>query len=153
MAIVSNPPCEHNIFVLQQQQNLGRRFGASGMHLSPPPPPLSSFGCCWFAVDCHSHCGILVLCFAVCYFVSILALQSPWWGRESWLLCFVCLPGVSSVLSGSSSRYHGFVCSLWRWYFLIILTYYFWYCVFISMRRLFVMLKTSLVNWKWSSLT
>ena len=26
-------------FVLQQQQNLGRRFGASKMHLSPPLPP------------------------------------------------------------------------------------------------------------------
>ena len=25
--------------VLQQQQNLGRRFGTSKMHLSPPPPP------------------------------------------------------------------------------------------------------------------
>ena len=31
----------------------------------------------------------------------------------SWLLC------------GSSSRCNGFVCSLWLWYFLIILTHYF----------------------------
>ena len=38
--------------------------------------------------------------------------------------CFVCLPGVSWLLCGSSSRYHGFVCSLWLWYYLIILTYY-----------------------------
>ena len=29
------------------------------------------------------------------YFVSILVLQSSRWGRESWLLFFVCLPGVS----------------------------------------------------------
>ena len=41
------------------------------------------------------------------------------------MLCFVYLPGVSWLLCGSSSRYHGFVCSLWLWYFLIILTYYF----------------------------
>ena len=42
-----------------------------------------------------------------------------------WLLCFVCLPGVSWLSCGSSSRCRGFVCSLWLWYFLIILTYYF----------------------------
>ena len=29
-------------------------------------------------------------------------------------------------LIGSSSRCHGVVCGLWLWYFLIILTYYFW---------------------------
>ena len=57
--------------------------------------------------------------------MSILALQPSWWGRESWLLCLICLHGVSWWLSGSSSRCHGFVCSLWLWYFLIILTYYF----------------------------
>ena len=58
--------------------------------------------------------------------MSILVLQSSWWGRESWLLCLICLPGVSWWLSGSSSRCHGVVCSLWLWYFLIILFYYFW---------------------------
>ena len=57
--------------------------------------------------------------------MSILVLQSSWWGRESWLLCFICLPGVLWWLSGSSSRCHGVVCSLWLWYFLIILIYYF----------------------------
>ena len=36
VAIVRKPPCELNIFLLQQQQNLGRRFGTSKMHLSPP---------------------------------------------------------------------------------------------------------------------
>ena len=36
IALVRWPPCELNISVLQQQQNLGRRFGASEMHLSPP---------------------------------------------------------------------------------------------------------------------
>ena len=38
-----NFPCELNIFVLQQQQNLGQRFGTSKIDLSslfkPPPPP------------------------------------------------------------------------------------------------------------------
>ena len=57
--------------------------------------------------------------------MSILVLQSSWLGRESWMLCFICLPGVSWWLSGSSSRCHGVVCGLWLWYFLIILTYYF----------------------------
>ena len=28
-------PCELNIIVLQQQRNIGRRFGTSKMHLSP----------------------------------------------------------------------------------------------------------------------
>ena len=35
------------IFVLQEQQNLGRRFGTSKMHLSP-----SGFGCCPFEGGC-----------------------------------------------------------------------------------------------------
>ena len=70
--------------------------------------------------------SVIVLCFVVRYFMSILVLQSSWWGRESWMLCLICLPGVSWWLSGSSSRCHGVVCSLWLLYFLIILTYYFW---------------------------
>ena len=53
--------------------------------------------------------SVIVLCFVVWYFMSILVLQSSWWGRESWLLCLVCLPGVSWLLCGSSSRCHGFV--------------------------------------------
>ena len=57
--------------------------------------------------------------------MSIIVLQSSWWGRESWLLCLICLPGVSWWLSSSSSRCHGVFCSLWLWYFLIILIYYF----------------------------
>ena len=72
-------------------------------------------------------CVVLVLCFVVRYFMFILVLQSSWWGQESWLLCLICLSGVSWWLSGSSSRCHGVVCGLWLWYFLIILTYYFWY--------------------------
>ena len=56
-------------------------------------------------------------------------MQSSWWGRESWLLCLNCLPGVWWWLSGSSSRCHGVVCGLWLWYFLIILTYYSGQCM------------------------
>ena len=37
----------------------------------------------------------------------------------------VALLNLSSWLSGSSSRFHGVVCGLRLWYFLIILTYYF----------------------------
>ena len=68
---------------------------------------------------------VSVLYFFVCYFMSILVLQSSWWGRESWLFCLICLPGVSWLLCGSFSRCHGVVCGLLLWYFLIILTYYF----------------------------
>ena len=76
--------------------------------------------------------SVIVLCFVVRYFMSILVLQSSWWGRESRLLCLICLPGVCWWLSGSSSRCHGVVCGLWLWYFLIILTYYFWERLFVS---------------------
>ena len=69
--------------------------------------------------------SVIVLCFVVRHFMSILVLQSSWWRRESWLLCLICLPGVSWGLSSSSSRCHRVACGLWLWYFLIILTYYF----------------------------
>ena len=72
--------------------------------------------------------SVIVLCFVVRYFMSNLVLQSSWWERESWLLCLICLPSVSWWLSGSSSRCHGVVCSLWLWYFLIILTIFLWDC-------------------------
>ena len=62
--------------------------------------------------------------------MSVLVLQSSWWGRESWLLCLICLSGVSWWLSSFSLRCHGVVCSLWLWYFLIILTYFF--CMYVS---------------------
>ena len=75
---------EH-FFVLQQQQNLGQRFGTSKMHLSPPPPVA------WAAVRSKAvvlllltFClllhplweSVIVLCFVVRYFMSILVLQS-----------------------------------------------------------------------------
>ena len=39
--------------------------------------------------------SVIVLCFVLRYFASILVLQSSQWESESWLLCFVCLPCVS----------------------------------------------------------
>ena len=37
-------------------------------------------------------CNCSMFCCALLF--VILVLQSSRWGRESWLLCFVCLPGV-----------------------------------------------------------
>ena len=68
------------------------------------------FCCCWLFLPLWD--SVIFLCFVMRYFVSILVLQSSWWGRESWLLCWVCLLGVSWWLCG---WYHGFVCSLWLW--------------------------------------
>ena len=85
------------------------------------------FCCCWLFVYCYNILplweSVIVLCFVVRCFVSVLVLQSSWWGRESWLLCLIYLPGVSWWLSSSSSRCHRVVCGLWLWFFLIILTY------------------------------
>ena len=77
-SIVKKPPCKLNIFVLQQQQYLGRRFGTSKMHLSPQWHRLLSvlrrwFYCCWFVVDCYSYCGILLLVYVSC---ALLCLHS-----------------------------------------------------------------------------
>ena len=72
--------------MLKQQQNLGERSGTSKIHLSSPPSAvaLAAVGskavallllfCCWLLLPlCDS---IIVLCFVVRYFVSILVLQS-----------------------------------------------------------------------------
>ena len=58
------------------------------------------FSCCWSAVDCCSSCGVLCLFHVlfVHWFLSLLVLQSSWWGRESWLLYFVWHPGVLWLL-------------------------------------------------------
>ena len=45
IAIVRKPPCELNVFLLQQQHNLVRTFGTSKMHLTPPPHPSGLV--CW----------------------------------------------------------------------------------------------------------
>ena len=103
-----NPPCKLNI-MLQQQQNLERRFGTSKMHLSPlmtlaavhsKVMVLLLLIRCWLLLPLWD--SVIVLHFVVRYFVSILVLQSSRWGGESWLLCFVCLLVVSWLLCGSS---------------------------------------------------
>ena len=105
------------------------RIRTSKMHLSPRVLSVLTllFCCCWlFCLLLLPLLGsVIVLCFVERYLMSILVLQSSWWGRESWLLCLICLPGVRWWLSGFSSRCNGVVCGLWLWYFLIILTYYF----------------------------
>ena len=50
------------IFVIQQLWNLGRRFGTSGMHLGPPPPPVA-----WAAV----HSGAFEFLFIVTPIVGV----------------------------------------------------------------------------------
>ena len=77
---VKKPLRELNNFELQQQQNLGRIFGFSKMHLRPPVAfadvrsvLMQWFCSCLFVVDCYSRCGVRIV---VRYFISILVLQS-----------------------------------------------------------------------------
>ena len=79
----------HTVAKVEQQQNLGRIFGASKMHLSSPRCGL---GCGSIVLGCGSVvvnqlfnvlpivCG---LCFAMYYFLSILVLQPSGRGRQS----------------------------------------------------------------------
>ena len=60
--------------------------------------------------------------------------------RESWLLCLVCLPGVSWLLCGYSSQCYGFVCSLWLWYSLFL-------------GVIFMRTAVALATFAWSSLS
>ena len=64
----------------------------AAVHSGPPVVPLLLI-CCLFLLPLWDY--VIVLCFVVRYVVSILVLQSSQWGRESWLLCVVCLPGFS----------------------------------------------------------
>ena len=65
---------------------------------------------CWLLFSLWE--SVIALCFVVRYFIFTLVLQSCWWGRESWLLCFYfCLPSALWLLCGSSLRCHGLVCS------------------------------------------
>ena len=71
--------------MLQQQQNLGRRFGTSKMHLSPPvafPALRSKAVVLLLLIVTHivGFCNFLRI--VVRYFMSILVLQSSQWGRE-----------------------------------------------------------------------
>ena len=75
-----------NIFVPQQQQNLCQRFGTSKQHLSPPPKWLSLLsvlrgGSVVVVVDSMLIVlplwdSVIILCFVMHYFMSILLLQS-----------------------------------------------------------------------------
>ena len=58
---------------------------------------------------------------------SFLILQSSWRGRGCWSLWFNCFLDTLWLLvsCGSFSRCQGLVCSVWLWYFLITLAYYF----------------------------
>ena len=125
IAIVRKPPCELKIFcastTAQSRANIWYRSNAF--------KPTNGLGwalsvLCWLLLPLWD--SVTVLFFVVRYFMSILVLQLSWWGRESWMLCLVCLLVVSWLLCGSSLWCHGFICSLWLWYFLIILTYYLW---------------------------
>ena len=83
-------------FVLHKQKNLGQRFCTSKMHLSPPVA-LAAVHSGVMVRLLLIPCGLLLRLWdsvIILCFVSILVLQSSRWGRESWLLCFVCLPGV-----------------------------------------------------------
>ena len=59
--------------------------------------------------NCFMFCCAL-LCAHPSYAIILMG------NREKWLLCFICLPGASWLLCGSSSWCHGLVCSLWLWY-------------------------------------
>ena len=71
-------------FVLQQQQILGRRFGTRKMQLSLTwlwlMYVLRRWFCCCLLLPLWDF--VIVLCFVVRYFMSILILQSSRWGRE-----------------------------------------------------------------------
>ena len=73
-------------------------------------------------------CNCSMFCWALLYVQSSYAtiLMGRERERESWLLCFVWLPGASWLMCGSSSRCHGFVCKLWigiSWSYSLFLTY------------------------------
>ena len=77
--LYSWPPCELPFLVLQQQQNLGRRFGTSKMHLSPPVAKaairskavvLLLLTFCLLLLPLWK--SVIVLCFVVRYFIAII---------------------------------------------------------------------------------
>ena len=82
--------------MLQQWQNLGRRFGTSKMHLSLPQwlmllsvlrvvVQLMLTFCLLLLLLWES---VIVLCFVVRCFVSSLVLRSSWWGKGGGAGCF-----------------------------------------------------------------
>ena len=69
-------------------------------------------------------------------------------GWESWLLYFNCLDAVLWLLvfCGSSSWSHGLVCSVWLWYYLVILT--FWYSQ-LSLLQRYTLLNVNNSQMEW----
>ena len=133
IAIIRKPPCELNIFfVLTTTGPMVKIWCQWNTFKHPQWLRLVSvlrwgLCCCWFFPYCCSHFrgSVFVSFFVAQCVAAYLVLHSSWLGRESWLLYFVCLPGVLWLLlfCGSSWRCHGLVYNLWFWYFLIILTF------------------------------
>ena len=78
IAIVRNPSCELNILCASQQQNIGRRFGASKMHFWPPVALTAVrlrrwFCCCLFAVNVTPIVGF---CNCSMYCCELLCIRS-----------------------------------------------------------------------------
>ena len=104
-------------FLLQQRQNLERRFGANIMHLSLPSLVVKAvvpyslvlwllirFYCCSF------YCSLWLYYFCSTLLYVYSSFKLSWWGGVR-LLCLVCIAGVSRLLfDSSSSRRHWFVC-------------------------------------------
>ena len=63
---------------------------------------------CWLILPIQD--SVIVLYFVSLHSCFVIILMEK---REIWLLCLVCLPGVSWLLCGYSSQCHGFVCCLW----------------------------------------
>ena len=84
--------------MLLQHQNLGRRFGTSKMCSSPP----SVVGCCPFQGGGSVVADALLIVTSIVGFCNCpmfgCALFCVHSSFASWLLCFVCLPGVSCFI-------------------------------------------------------
>ena len=111
------------IFIMQSCLLLASLLSPAGKGLISLISCVLCFSCCChFPIWC-SGSGMVLDC------IDSWSLSSSlhWKATTSsiWLFCLACLPGVSWLLCDSSSRCCGFVCNLWLWYFLIILTYYF----------------------------
>ena len=101
--------------MLQQQQNIGRRFGTSKMHFSTPVAVVWSKAVVLLLLIrcCKGFCN----CSIFCYFMSILVLRSSWWGweRAGCFAYFVFLVSRDYCVAIPVDAM-GFVCSLWLCY-------------------------------------
>ena len=106
--------------MLQHRQNLGQRFGTSKMHVRPPvalatvrSKAVVLIVDSMLIVTCTpivGFCNSSMFCCALPYVHSSFAIILM--GKRKLVALLVCLPGVSWLLRGSSSRCDGFVCSL-----------------------------------------